>query len=43
MKILKNILMLLGVFFVITTLIFAVQGANETENESVQDVAENDN
>lgn len=43
MRILKNVLMLLGVFFVITTLIFAVQGVSETENEAVQDVAENDN
>ncbi|MRX66104.1 lytic transglycosylase domain-containing protein [Maribacter luteus] len=41
MKILKNILMLLGVFFVITTLIFAVQESNETENQLIEDVADN--
>lgn len=34
--------MLLGVFFVITTLIFAVQGTQDTENPSVLDVADND-
>ncbi|NNK74522.1 MAG: lytic transglycosylase domain-containing protein, partial [Maribacter sp.] len=42
MKILKNILMLLGVFFVITSLIFAVQNTNQTLSPDVQDVAEND-
>lgn len=42
MKILKNVLMLLGVFFVITTLIFAVQNNIASTAESVQDVAEND-
>ncbi|EAR01614.1 lytic transglycosylase domain-containing protein [Maribacter sp. HTCC2170] len=42
MKILKNILMLLGVFFVITTLIFAVQNNNDSVTPDVQDVAEND-
>ena len=34
--------MLLGVFFVITTLIFAVQESNETENQLIEDVADND-
>ncbi len=33
--------MLLGVFFVITTLIFAVQESNETENQLIEDVADN--
>lgn len=42
MKILKNVLMLLGVFFVITTLIFAVQNDITGTALSVQDVAEND-
>lgn len=42
MKILKNILMLLGVFFVITTLIFAVQNNDDSKNEAVQDVVEKD-
>jgi hypothetical protein len=42
MKILKNILMLLGVFFVITSLIFAVQNTSQTLSPDVQDVAEND-
>ncbi|MBT8306046.1 MAG: lytic transglycosylase domain-containing protein [Maribacter sp.] len=42
MKILKNILMLLGVFFVITTLIFAVQTTSEATSPDVQDIAEND-
>ena len=42
MKILKNILMLLGVFFVITTLIFAVQSTGDSNNEAAQDVVEND-
>lgn len=41
MKILKNILMLLGVFFVITTLIFAVQNTTSTDSD-IQDVVEND-
>ncbi|MGB5667315.1 MAG: lytic transglycosylase domain-containing protein [Maribacter sp.] len=41
MKILKNILMLLGVFFVITTLIFAVQNTTSTDS-NIQDVVEND-
>jgi len=41
MKILKNILMLLGVFFVISTLIFAVQ-SNTTETDNIEDVAKND-
>lgn len=34
--------MLLGVFFVITTLIFAVQGTAEAETPTVSDVADND-
>ena len=34
--------MLLGVFFVITTLIFAVQNTSETTSPDVQDIAEND-
>ena len=34
--------MLLGVFFVITTLIFAVQSTSETTSPDVQDVTEND-
>lgn len=38
MKILKNILMLLGVFFVISTLVFAVQNGNIDTN----DMAENE-
>ena len=42
MKILKNVLMLLGVFFVITTLIFAVQQTTDTTTPEIQDVAEND-
>ncbi|MCK5442254.1 MAG: lytic transglycosylase domain-containing protein [Maribacter sp.] len=42
MKILKNVLMLLGVFFVITTLIFAVQNDIAGTALNVQDVAEND-
>lgn len=42
MKILKNILMLLGVFFVVTTLIFAVQNSTDSASPDVQDVAEND-
>ena len=42
MKILKNILMLLGVFFVITTLIFAVQQTKDITTPEIQDVAEND-
>ncbi len=42
MKILKNVLMLLGVFFVITTLIFAVQNNIAGSTLSPQDVAEND-
>ena len=42
MKILKNILMLLGVFFVVSTLIFVVQGNVEQQPDDVQDVAEND-
>jgi len=42
MKVLKNILMLLGVFFVISTLIFAVQSDATEENEDYQDVAENE-
>ncbi len=42
MKILKNLLMLLGVFFVITTLIFAVQNNDDSKNEALQDVVEND-
>ena len=43
MKILKNILMLLGVFFVVSTLIFAVQSSTDNEkNTDVQDVVEND-
>ena len=42
MKILKNILMFLGVFFVISTLIFAVQSDATEENEDYQDVAENE-
>ncbi len=37
MKLLKNVLMILGVFFVISTLIFAVQSTTETE-ESITDV-----
>lgn len=41
MKILKNILMILGVFFVISTLIFAVQN-NVTQIDNNEDVAEND-
>ncbi|MGB5553996.1 MAG: lytic transglycosylase domain-containing protein, partial [Flavobacteriaceae bacterium] len=40
MKILKNILMLLGVFFVVSTLVFAVQ--RESTSEDANDVAEND-
>lgn len=39
MKTLKNILMLLGVFFVVSTLIFAVQNS-ATENDNAPDVAE---
>jgi len=42
MKILKNVLMLLGVFFVITTLIFAVQKTTDITTSEIQDVAEND-
>lgn len=42
MRILKNILMLLGVFFVVSTLIFAVQGTADVENDDAADVAEND-
>jgi len=42
MKILKNVLMLLGVFFVITTLIFAVQKTTDITTPEIQDVAEND-
>jgi len=42
MKILKNILMLLGVFFVITTLIFAVQQTADITTPETLDVAEND-
>lgn len=42
MKILKNILMLLGVFFVVTTLIFAVQNNTETTDQEIQDIVEND-
>ncbi|MBD0849047.1 lytic transglycosylase domain-containing protein [Maribacter arenosus] len=42
MKILKNLLMLLGVFFVITTLIFAVQNNDDSKNEALQDVVVND-
>lgn len=42
MKILKNVLMLLGVFFVITTLIFAVQKTTDITTPKIQDVAEND-
>ncbi len=41
MKIIKNVLMLLGVFFVISTLIFAVQNNTEQIDDD-QDVAEND-
>ena len=42
MKIIKNILMLLGVFFVITTLIFAVQNTTDNQQLDAQDVAENE-
>jgi membrane-bound lytic murein transglycosylase D len=42
MKILKNVLMLLGVFFVITTLIFAVQKTADMTTPEIQDVAEID-
>jgi len=42
MKILKNVLMLLGVFFVITTLIFAVQQTANITTPDIQDVAEID-
>ncbi len=42
MKILKNVLMLLGVFFVITTLIFAVQKTADITTPEIQDVADND-
>ena len=42
MKIIKNILMLLGVFFVITTLIFAVQNTANTTTPDIEDVAGND-
>lgn len=42
MKILKNILMLLGVFFVITTLIFAVQNNSSTQVEQEKDIVEHD-
>ncbi|WP_209403187.1 lytic transglycosylase domain-containing protein [Pseudozobellia sp. WGM2] len=43
MKIFKNILMLLGVFFVVSTLIFAVQSNTDNEkNTDAQDVVEND-
>ena len=38
MKILKNVLMLLGIFFVITTLIFAVQ---QTADITTFDIGEN--
>ncbi|NNE75928.1 MAG: lytic transglycosylase domain-containing protein [Pricia sp.] len=40
MKILKNVLMILGVFFVISTLIFAVQATAEQPEKAV-DMAEN--
>ena len=42
MKILKNVLMLLGIFFVITTLIFAVQQTADITTTEIQDVAEID-
>lgn len=42
MKILKNVLMLLGIFFVITTLIFAVQQSADITTTDIQDVAEID-
>ncbi|MFC4097097.1 lytic transglycosylase domain-containing protein [Euzebyella saccharophila] len=42
MKILKNALMLLGVFFVVSTLIFAVQSNVEPQRDAGQDVVEND-
>ncbi len=42
MKILKNVLMLLGIFFVITTLIFAVQQTADIATPDIQDVAEID-
>jgi hypothetical protein len=42
MKTLKNVLMLLGVFFVITTLIFAVQQTADITTPDIQDVAEID-
>ena len=42
MKILKNVLMLLGIFFVITTLIFAVQQTADITTPDIQDVAEID-
>jgi len=42
MKILKNVLMLLGIFFVITTLIFAVQQTADITTPENQDVAEID-
>jgi hypothetical protein len=42
MKILKNVLMLLGIFFVITTLIFAVQQTADITTSDIQDVAEID-
>ena len=42
MKILKNVLMLLGIFFVITTLIFAVQQTADITTPEIQDVAEID-
>ncbi|MGB5437821.1 MAG: lytic transglycosylase domain-containing protein [Maribacter sp.] len=42
MKILKNILMLLGVFFVISTLIFAIQNNDDSESGDAQDVVENE-
>ncbi len=42
MKILKNILMLLGVFFVVSTLIFAVQDNVSPNNDDIMNVAKND-
>jgi hypothetical protein len=36
MKILKNILMILGVFFVISTLIFAIQGSADVAEQTVE-------
>ncbi|WP_299536155.1 lytic transglycosylase domain-containing protein [Ulvibacterium sp.] len=41
MRIIKNVLMLLGVFFVISTLVFAVQNTVEEQSEDSMDMAEN--